>query len=50
MLTMNIKKPVSIIKKLKEVLKIALISDAGSPGISDPGYLMAKAALDACLE
>ena len=40
----------SIIKKLKEGIKIALISDAGSPGISDPGYLMAKAALDAQLQ
>ena len=39
-----------IIKKLEEGIKIALISDAGSPGISDPGYLMAKAALDANLQ
>ena len=40
----------SIIKKLEEGIKIALISDAGSPGISDPGYLIAKAALDANLQ
>ena len=40
----------SIIKKLEEGIRIALISDAGSPGISDPGYLMAKAALDANLQ
>jgi 16S rRNA (cytidine1402-2'-O)-methyltransferase len=39
-----------IIKKLEEGIKIALISDAGSPGISDPGYLMTKAALDANLQ
>ena len=40
----------NIIKKLEEGTKIALISDAGSPGISDPGYLIAKAALDANLQ
>ncbi len=39
-----------IIKKLEEGIKIALISDAGSPGISDPGYLITKAALDANLQ
>ena len=39
-----------VIKKLEEGVKIALISDAGSPGISDPGYLLAKSALDAQLQ
>lgn len=39
-----------VIKKLKKGIKIALISDAGSPGISDPGYLLAKAALDVQLQ
>lgn len=39
-----------MIKKLEDGIKIALISDAGSPGISDPGYLLAKSALDAKLQ
>ena len=39
-----------MIKKLEGGIKIALISDAGSPGISDPGYLLAKSALDAKLQ
>lgn len=34
-----------IITKLKEGKKIALVSDAGTPGISDPGYPLIQAAL-----
>ena len=34
-----------IIKMLKEGSRIALITDAGTPGISDPGYLIVKACL-----
>lgn len=37
---------VEIINELKLGLKIALVSDAGMPGISDPGYLVAKKAID----
>lgn len=36
------KKVASIIHELKKDLSIALISDAGTPGISDPGYLLIR--------
>lgn len=34
-----------IIAKLKDGLKIALVTDAGTPGISDPGYLIVNACI-----
>ena len=39
-----------IIQDLKNGQNIALITDAGTPGISDPGYLLAKACADNDIE
>ncbi|MGB3454173.1 MAG: 16S rRNA (cytidine(1402)-2'-O)-methyltransferase [Moheibacter sp.] len=39
-----------IIGLLKEGKTISLITDAGSPGISDPGYLLAKACVENDIE
>ena len=36
------RKTPGIVRKLKEGKNIALVSDSGTPGISDPGYLLIK--------
>ena len=39
-----------IINDIKEGIKIGLLSDAGTPGISDPGYLIVKKCIDNQIE
>lgn len=39
-----------VIKDLQDGNNIAIITDAGTPGISDPGYLLAKAGADNGIE
>jgi 16S rRNA (cytidine1402-2'-O)-methyltransferase len=39
-----------IIEELKSGKSIALVSDAGTPGISDPGYALIKRALEEKIE
>ncbi|MBU1298093.1 MAG: 16S rRNA (cytidine(1402)-2'-O)-methyltransferase [Bacteroidetes bacterium] len=40
------KRTPELIQKLKQGLSIAIVSDAGTPGISDPAYRLVRAAID----
>lgn len=40
----------SLILKLKSGTKLALVSDGGTPGISDPGFFLVRACLEAGIE
>ncbi|MFQ5674637.1 MAG: 16S rRNA (cytidine(1402)-2'-O)-methyltransferase [bacterium] len=44
------KKVPSLIRRLKEGGKIAVVSDAGTPGISDPAFRLVRACIDSDLD
>ncbi|WP_304234881.1 16S rRNA (cytidine(1402)-2'-O)-methyltransferase [Jiulongibacter sediminis] len=39
-----------VVQKLKEGLQVALVSDAGTPAISDPGFLLVRECIDEEIE
>ncbi len=40
----------SVLEKLESGMRIALVSDAGTPGISDPGFLLVRACIKKGIE
>ena len=44
------KRAPELLKKLKSGKSIALVTDAGTPAISDPGYYLVRAAIDADID
>ncbi|HCK99668.1 MAG TPA: 16S rRNA (cytidine(1402)-2'-O)-methyltransferase [Candidatus Marinimicrobia bacterium] len=44
------KRSAELIRKLNDGMNIALISDAGTPGVSDPGYRMIQKAIENQIE
>ena len=50
MITMNKKKAHVLVEKLKQGTNIALISDAGTPLISDPGFHLVRQCLKLALK
>ncbi len=40
----------TIIERIKTGEKIVLVSDAGTPSISDPGFLIARSCIENCIE
>jgi 16S rRNA (cytidine1402-2'-O)-methyltransferase len=46
----QVRRAPSIIKKILEGKRVALVSDAGTPGISDPGWYLVRMAIDNAVE
>lgn len=40
----------SLIERIRSLGVVALVSDAGTPGVSDPGFLLIRAAIEAGIE